>query len=59
MLYANSYEALEFVEKEVYKTIKNIIKAYKEGTKFSIKMDEEDSLINAGSGLDQGNLDGC
>ncbi|MDG6893174.1 amylo-alpha-1,6-glucosidase [Clostridium perfringens] len=53
LLYANSYEALEFVEKEVYKTIKNIIKAYKEGTKFSIKMDEEDSLINAGSGLDQ------
>ena len=53
LLYANSCEALEFVEKEVYKTIKNIIKAYKEGTKFSIKMDEEDSLINAGSGLDQ------
>lgn len=53
LLYANSYEALEFVEREVYKTIKNIIKAYKEGTKFSIKMDEEDSLINAGSGLDQ------
>lgn len=53
LLYANSYKALEFVEKEVYKTIKNIIKAYKEGTKFSIKMDEEDSLINAGSGLDQ------
>lgn len=53
LLYANSDEALEFVEKEVYGTIKNIIKAYKEGTKFSIKMDEEDSLINAGSGLDQ------
>ncbi|MCH1963963.1 amylo-alpha-1,6-glucosidase [Clostridium perfringens] len=53
LLYANSDEALEFVEKEVYGTIKNIIKAYKEGTEFSIKMDEEDSLINAGSGLDQ------
>lgn len=53
LLYANSDEALEFVKKEVYGTIKNIIKAYKEGTEFSIKMDEEDSLINAGSGLDQ------
>lgn len=53
LLYANSDEALEFVEKEVYGNIKNIIKAYKEGTEFSIKMDEEDSLINAGSGLDQ------
>lgn len=53
LLYSNSLEALEFVEKEVYKTIKNIIKAYKEGTKFSIKMDEKDYLISAGSGLDQ------
>lgn len=53
ILYANNDEALDFIEKEVYGTIKNIIKAYKEGTDFSIKMDEKDCLINAGSGLDQ------
>ncbi len=53
LLYANSEEALDFVKNEIYGTIKNIIKAYKEGTEFSIKMDEKDSLINAGSGLDQ------
>lgn len=53
LLYSNSDEAIDFVRNEVYGTIKNIIKAYKEGTKFSIKMDEKDSLINAGSGLDQ------
>ncbi|WP_300347092.1 amylo-alpha-1,6-glucosidase [Clostridium sp.] len=53
LLYANSEEALNFVKNEIYGTIKNIIKAYKEGTEFSIKMDEKDSLINAGSGLDQ------
>lgn len=52
LLYSNTKEDLEFVEKELYETIKRIIKEYSEGTKFSIYMDE-DGLIYAGSGLDQ------
>lgn len=52
LLYKNDPKELEFVKEELYGTIKNIIKAYKEGTDFSIKMDE-DSLIMAGDGLDQ------
>lgn len=52
LLYKNDENELEFVKNELYKTIKNIIKAYREGTDFSIKMDK-DYLINAGSGLDQ------
>nr|WP_242861570.1 amylo-alpha-1,6-glucosidase [Cellulosilyticum ruminicola] len=36
----------------IYIYLKKIIKAYKEGTHFSIHM-TEDSLIAAGSGLDQ------
>lgn len=53
LLYANNEEAINFVKYEVYGTIKNIINAYKEGTEFSIKMDKEDFLVNAGYGLDQ------
>lgn len=52
LLYGNDKDTLEFIEKDIYPTIKNIIKFYKEGTKFSIGM-EEDGLISAGSGLDQ------
>lgn len=52
LLYKDDIEELNFVKKELYKTIKNIIKAYKEGTDFSIKMDK-DYLISAGNGLDQ------
>ena len=52
LLYKNDKTELEFIKKELYKTIKNIIQAYKEGTDFSIKMDD-DFLINAGDGLDQ------
>lgn len=52
VLYSNNAAALDFVNKEIYPTIKNIINAYEKGTKFNIKMDE-DGLISAGSGLDQ------
>lgn len=41
-----------FVEQEIYPHLKEIIQAYKNGTDFSIYM-EEDGLIHAGSGLDQ------
>lgn len=42
----------DFVKQEIYPHLKEIIHAYKNGTDFSIYM-EEDSLIHAGSGLDQ------
>lgn len=48
------YEAtkdLEFI-KEMYSTMQNIIKFYKQGTSFHIKM-EDDYLISAGSDLEQ------
>ena len=41
-----------FVQEEIYPHLKEIIAAYKNGTDFSIYM-EEDGLIHAGSGLDQ------
>ena len=42
----------EFIKNKIYPTLKNIIQAYKEGTKYSIKMCN-DGLIYAGSDLDQ------
>ncbi|MDO5292339.1 MAG: amylo-alpha-1,6-glucosidase [bacterium] len=50
--YANSSEAYKFVEKELYPKLEEIVLAYRQGTDFSIYM-EEDGLIHAGSGLDQ------
>lgn len=47
--YTNDYE---FIKSKIYPVLKNIIKAYKEGTRFSIKMNE-DGLISAGSDFDQ------
>lgn len=41
-----------FVRKTIYPKLKEIISAYRNGTDFSIYM-EEDFLIHAGSGLDQ------
>ena len=41
-----------FVKENIYPHLKEIISAYKNGTDFSIYM-EEDGLIHAGSGLDQ------
>lgn len=52
LLYSNREESIRFVEQEIYPYLKKIVKAYKEGTRFSIHM-EEDGLIWAGSGLDQ------
>ncbi|MCR5427692.1 MAG: hypothetical protein K6F16_01720, partial [Lachnospiraceae bacterium] len=42
----------EFIRKEIWPCLKNIIAGYKNGTHFSIKMDE-DGLIHAGGGFDQ------
>ena len=50
--YVDIQEAYDFIEKEIYPSLKKIIAAYKNGTDFSIYMDA-DSLIHAGSGLDQ------
>jgi len=52
LIYSSNRESTDFIEKEIYPYLKKIIKAYKEGTKFSIHM-QEDGLIWAGSGLDQ------
>ncbi len=42
----------DFIKENIYPTLKSIIKAYKEGTRFSIGM-KEDGLISAGSDYDQ------
>lgn len=42
----------DFVQKEIYPALTQIIRAYREGTDFSIYMDS-DGLIHAGSGVDQ------
>lgn len=52
LLYTNNKEDLTFIAQEIYPYLKKIIKAYREGTHFSIHM-EKDGLIWAGSGLDQ------
>lgn len=52
LLHVNNEEAYEFVKNEIYPCLKNIEKAYENGTDFSIKMDK-DGLIFAGSDLDQ------
>lgn len=50
--YVNYTGDYEFIKKEIYPTLKKIIKAYHDGTKFAIGMDS-DYLIHAGSDLDQ------
>lgn len=50
--YTGTPDAWDFVEKELYPHLMEIICAYRDGTDFSIRM-EEDGLIHAGSGLDQ------
>ena len=50
--YHNDTQDYEFIEQEIYPVLKNIIKAYHDGTDFSIGMDS-DGLIHAGSDLDQ------
>lgn len=50
--YVDTQDAYDFIKNEIYPSLKKIIAAYKKGTDFSIYMDT-DSLIHAGSGLDQ------
>jgi len=50
--YDKSKEAEQFIQMQIYPALKQIIDGYREGTDFSIFMDE-DGLIHAGSGLDQ------
>ena len=50
--YNPAAEAEAFVKEQIFPHLKEIISAYKNGTDFSIYM-EEDGLIHAGSGLDQ------
>lgn len=50
--YTGSEEDYDFIKNKIYPKLKEIIKAYSEGTDFSIYMDK-DSLIHAGDGLDQ------
>lgn len=50
--YTGAEEDYQFIQKEIYPKLKEIIHYYKEGTDFSIYMDK-DYLIHAGGGLDQ------
>lgn len=50
--YDQSREASDFIQKEIFPSLKEIISAYEHGTLFSIGMDD-DGLIHAGSNLDQ------
>ncbi|MCX7773310.1 MAG: amylo-alpha-1,6-glucosidase [Clostridia bacterium] len=50
--YTGKDEDYAFIRDEIYPKLKEIIRAYEKGTDFSIYMDT-DSLIHAGSGLDQ------
>lgn len=52
LMYTGSSDDYDFIRKEIYPSLKEIICAYKNGTDFSIYMDD-DYLIHAGSGLDQ------
>lgn len=50
--YNNTPAAYDFIQKNIYPALREIVSAYKNGTLFSIYM-EEDGLIHAGSGTDQ------
>lgn len=50
--YTGKEEDYTFIKDKIYPCLKEIIEAYKKGTDFSIKMDD-DGLIMAGSDLDQ------
>ncbi len=52
LTYVDTDEAYSFVKEKIYPVLTDIISAYKNGTDYSIFMDE-DALIHAGSGLDQ------
>lgn len=50
--YVNTPEAWDYIHREIYPALCEIMRAYQAGTDFSIYMDS-DGLIHAGSGLDQ------
>jgi predicted glycogen debranching enzyme len=50
--YTGQASDYEFIQKEIYPALLEIINAYQKGTDFSIYMDS-DCLIHAGSGVDQ------
>ncbi len=50
--YYSTEDAYQFIQENIYPHLKEIADAYKNGTDFSIYM-EDDGLIHAGSGLDQ------
>lgn len=50
--YTGDASDYHFIQKEIYPALKEIIRAYHDGTDFSIYMDS-DYLIHAGSGIDQ------
>lgn len=50
--YTGEEQDYEFIKENIYPTLQAIVKAYKEGTKFSIGM-KEDGLVSAGSDFDQ------
>ena len=52
LTYSDTPKNYAYVKEHIYPKLKEIIEAYKNGTGFSIFMDE-DGLISAGSGLDQ------
>ncbi len=52
LTYVNTDEAYSFVREKIYPVLVDIISAYRNGTDFSIFMDEE-GLMHAGSNLDQ------
>lgn len=52
LTYVNTDEAYSFVREKIYPVLMDIISAYRNGTDFSIFMDEE-GLMHAGSNLDQ------
>lgn len=50
--YTGHEENYNFIQEKIYPCLKEIVKAYRQGTDFSIGMDD-DGLIHAGSDLDQ------
>lgn len=50
--YTDTFESFEFVKDKIYSVLKNIIRAYENGTEYGIHMDD-DYMIMGGSDLDQ------
>lgn len=52
LAYDTSAEGKEFIRETIFPKLKEIVSAYREGTEFSIHM-EEDGLVSGGTDLDQ------